>query len=474
MEQALDKKEKLLKEIKGIGLGAVGLFILIALASFNSSDLSFNSYSATNETHNLGGRFGAQLADAFLQLLGLAAYGLPIALLYLSYRTLRYNEVRWRSYKLIAFFILLVTLSALFAFNFEFTELFGQRVQTGGWIGFKTADLLKRAFGVIGALLILLPILASAIMVLSRFSFLLFADWWLKSVKNRFQRSRQRRALNSELLDKEHKFAPAGAPVIKTAPIPAPVTVPAAKKEKKQDEKKTAAVQETFEFIKSDGNYQTPPLSLLDAPQVQERKLDKESLTMNARLLEKKLKDFGIDGEVVEICPGPVITMYEFSPAPGIKVSRIAGLADDLTMALQAMSIRIVAPIPGKGVVGIELPNRDRDMVSLQGDLQLRGIPSAQDEAAAGSGQGYRRGAACDRPGQNAASAGGRRHRLRQIGRHQHHDPLPALHLHPQRCAHHHGRPEDAGALRLRGDPAPAAAGGHRTRRRRRWRSNGR
>jgi S-DNA-T family DNA segregation ATPase FtsK/SpoIIIE len=87
---------------------------------------------------------------------------------------------------------------------------------------------------------------------------------------------------------------------------------------------------------------------------------------MNARLLEKKLKDFGVDGEVVEICPGPVVTMYEFAPGPGVKVSRIAGLSDDLSMALQALSIRIVAPIPGKGVVGIELPNREREMVSLR------------------------------------------------------------------------------------------------------------
>ncbi|CAH2030143.1 Cell division protein FtsK [Trichlorobacter ammonificans] len=87
---------------------------------------------------------------------------------------------------------------------------------------------------------------------------------------------------------------------------------------------------------------------------------------MNARLLEKKLQDFGIDGEVKEICPGPVITMYEFAPAPGIKISRIAGLSDDLTMALQALSIRIVAPIPGKGVVGIEVPNRERETVFLR------------------------------------------------------------------------------------------------------------
>ena len=92
----------------------------------------------------------------------------------------------------------------------------------------------------------------------------------------------------------------------------------------------------------------------------------RKSLTIKARLLEKKLDDFGVDGEVVEICPGPVITMYEFSPGPGIKVSRIAGLSDDLSMALQALSIRIVAPIPGKGVVGIEIPNQTREMVLLR------------------------------------------------------------------------------------------------------------
>ncbi len=220
MDQQIDKKEKLIIEMKGIGLGAMGLFLFIALVSFNGSDLSFNSYSAVGETHNLGGRFGAQLADACLQLFGLAAYGMPIALFYITYRILRYKEVRWRSYKFAAFFILLIALSALFAFNLEFTEFLGQRVQTGGWIGFKTADFLKRAFGKLGAILILLPMLAGSIMVLSRFSFMLFADWWLKSMKIKWERHRQRKALNREILDKENKLAPAGSPVIKTAPAP--------------------------------------------------------------------------------------------------------------------------------------------------------------------------------------------------------------------------------------------------------------
>ena len=156
-------------------------------------------------------------------------------------------------------------------------------------------------------------------------------------------------------------------PVIKPpAALPPRPTIFKKEKDKKKEEGKTAAVQETFEFIKAEGDFHTPPFSLLDVPPLTEKTLDRDALTMNARLLEKKLKDYNIDGEVVEICPGPVITMYEFSPAPGIKISRIAGLTDDLTMALQAMSIRIVAPIPGKGVVGIEVPNRDRDMVFLR------------------------------------------------------------------------------------------------------------
>jgi S-DNA-T family DNA segregation ATPase FtsK/SpoIIIE len=88
---------------------------------------------------------------------------------------------------------------------------------------------------------------------------------------------------------------------------------------------------------------------------------------MNSRILEKKLMDYGVEGRVVEVRPGPVITVYEFEPAPGVKVSKIVNLADDLALALSAISIRIVAPIPGKSVVGIEIPNALRETVYLKG-----------------------------------------------------------------------------------------------------------
>jgi S-DNA-T family DNA segregation ATPase FtsK/SpoIIIE len=105
---------------------------------------------------------------------------------------------------------------------------------------------------------------------------------------------------------------------------------------------------------------------LLEADVEKRQKIDRDSLIMNSRILEKKLLDYGVEGRVVEVRPGPVITVYEFEPAPGVKVSRIVNLADDLALALSALSIRIVAPIPGKAVVGIEVPNANRDMVFLK------------------------------------------------------------------------------------------------------------
>jgi S-DNA-T family DNA segregation ATPase FtsK/SpoIIIE len=367
-----NKKEKMTKELQGMALGTVGVFILLAFLTYNCADVSWNSYSNEGGIHNLGGRLGAQIADLFFISFGLASYLIPMALLYMAYTMFRFKEIRLRSYKLAASFGLLFSLATLFAFFRDKTFLFGQQVATGGAVGVMVSRALKSTVGITGALLLLLPILAASIMILSKFSFILFAGWWLETFKHKFAAWQERRHHNKEEQQKE-KAKSEGIAIATAGPVIKPLTPPPPKvnvfkkeKEKKKEDAKTAAVQETFEFIKAEGDFHTPPFSLLDVPPATEKTLDRDALTMNARLLEKKLKDYNIDGEVVEICPGPVITMYEFSPAPGIKISRIAGLTDDLTMALQAMSIRIVAPIPGKGVVGIEVPNRDRDMVFLR------------------------------------------------------------------------------------------------------------
>lgn len=118
------------------------------------------------------------------------------------------------------------------------------------------------------------------------------------------------------------------------------------------------------------GQWKLPVLEFLRKPIKVDSAIDKERLYQNARLLEQKLKDFEIDGEVTAVRPGPVITLYEFKPGPGIKVSKIASLTDDLSMALSAKSVRILAPLPGKSVVGIEIPSENRESVFMREFLQ--------------------------------------------------------------------------------------------------------
>jgi S-DNA-T family DNA segregation ATPase FtsK/SpoIIIE len=137
-------------------------------------------------------------------------------------------------------------------------------------------------------------------------------------------------------------------------------------------ERTPTARQETFVFDErgSSGPFQLPDVTMFQEPPRSAHAYDRDSLIMNSRILEKKLADFGVGGSVVTVHPGPVITMYEFEPASGIKVNKIVGLADDLALALRALSVRIIAPLPGKSVVGIEVANADREVVYLRDLLE--------------------------------------------------------------------------------------------------------
>ena len=157
-------------------------------------------------------------------------------------------------------------------------------------------------------------------------------------------------------------------PVIVTRSRPEPVVIQTKEKpeKKKKEEKQDFVVQDHFPFMGSSSNYQVPPLSLLnDIPPdigTDTNKAHKDILASSA-ILEKKLADFGVQGRVVQVLPGPVITIFEYEPAPGIKVSRISSLTDDLALAMRCLSLRILAPVPGKSVVGIAIPNLRRETI---------------------------------------------------------------------------------------------------------------
>ena len=165
------------------------------------------------------------------------------------------------------------------------------------------------------------------------------------------------------------------------APRPARGREPSIVDHRAERHAKATPRQESFTFSETgpSGPFERPDLELFQRPPATARSYDRESLIMNSRILEKKLRDFGVNGRVVTVHPGPVITMYEFEPASGVKVNRITNLSDDLALALRALSVRIIAPIPGKSVVGIEVPNPEREIVYIRDLLEsesFRASPS--------------------------------------------------------------------------------------------------
>lgn len=364
-------REHLQKEIAGFFWLAFGSFTLLCLISFNNNDPSFNNNLHPDVIRNFGGVVGAHLADLFFQLIGLPAFLVPLACFLFAWRLLKFRDVKVRFYKIAAFIMLLITMDGLLTLHWNQVNLFGQRInEAGGAIGRILADPLQNYLNFTGAFIVLLVFFLVAFMLVARFSMVLFleglaerAGGFLNKRRDARQVRKKEKALKKGIrLDKQ--------PIIiqpEVVSLPAPTTKITKPKRKKND---APLDQEAFEFLEPSGTYHPPTLNLLDHEGEAAAPIDRDALMMNARLLEKKLKDFGVDGEVSEVKPGPVVTMYEFAPAPGVKVNKIAGLSDDLAMALQALSIRIVAPIPGRGVVGIEIPNKTRETVYLKDIFQ--------------------------------------------------------------------------------------------------------
>jgi S-DNA-T family DNA segregation ATPase FtsK/SpoIIIE len=138
---------------------------------------------------------------------------------------------------------------------------------------------------------------------------------------------------------------------------------------------------------KVEDDYKLPPLDLLDNPPLEHAKVDETALEQRARLLEEKLSGFGVQGRVVEVQPGPVVTMYKVEPGEGVKVSQIVNLADDLSMALRAATVRVLAPVPGEAVIGIEVPNRQREKIYLREILEGEEFNSSASQLAIALGK---------------------------------------------------------------------------------------
>jgi len=349
MANSKEKKKGIKEEVIGIALLGVSLFAIISLLS----------YSSTNISSNWGGIVGGYTAWVLFKVVGYSAYLFPILIIILAREFLIRREFNFRLSIPISLLFLLVAFSGLLS------SLIGNDILSGGVVGKYVCLLLWDYLGWTGTLIFLMAMLLCSIIFTTGISFVAIAN---KGYNLYNQRSK---AIKSEESEEQE---PAANPVlsveqkpeVKRVDRPAIIVPPVPKKQPKTKE----PTQEHFEFLKATGEFQLPPLSFLDNPPEKAQSLDEEALRTNSKILEKKLKDYGVDGQVIAVTPGPVVTMYEFEPAAGIKVSSIVNLSDDLALALRATSIRIIAPIPGKAVVGIEVPNIAKQKIYLREILE--------------------------------------------------------------------------------------------------------
>jgi S-DNA-T family DNA segregation ATPase FtsK/SpoIIIE len=358
--------QKLLwRELKGLLLIAAAFLLGLSLLSYHPTDASLTSASTASTVRNLVGWVGASVADVLFQLIGVSAYLIPVLIGMSGWRWFWTPAAPLSKAQTIGWGLLTVTLMPLASLLLPALPLLADRPlvdgRAGGWIGALLAQGVHLSLGGIGGLIVLFTLLAASLMMITAVSvptLLAAAAHLARKVTGQLQHVTLIRREQAKRWQHEAKIRAArlatGAPeqpkIVETTPPPSAVK----------------AEQKAFEFMQSSTRYQLPPFTLLSDPPAASRKTTREELLVNSQLLEKRLLDFGIAGRITQVHPGPVITMYEFEPAPGVKLNRITGLADDLALAMKAIRVRIVAPLPGKSTVGIEIPNSAREGVTLK------------------------------------------------------------------------------------------------------------
>ncbi|HET57004.1 MAG TPA: DNA translocase FtsK [Deltaproteobacteria bacterium] len=352
------------REIAAVVLFAVAVFLFISLLSYDPRDPSFSHYvSEKIKAHNLAGIVGSYTADGMVLLLGLTAYLLPLGLAFLSFNLFTGKTKKIDSFKILGFLGILFSCAAFIGLRFPDSKLF--HAGSGGLLGRLSSEALHLYLNTTGSTLLLIVVFLVALIVTFDISLAVLARRLRTVVLALSSWAGDRLAAGLKRLKRKKKKAKAP----KSAPVKAAVHIAEPSSEKPASRRGKEIEQTTFSFLDHHKHAELPPVNLLDKVEVQDRTVRKESLLMNARLLEKKLSDFGVEGKVVEIKPGPVITMYELEPASGVKINRITNLSDDLALAMKAKSVRIIAPIPGKAAVGVEIPNQERENVYLRSVL---------------------------------------------------------------------------------------------------------
>ena len=388
-------------EFVGVALFAASLIWIVSLASYEPADPVWLFSTGSHAVPlNFAGRVGAFLAEVSFQLFGYASYLIPIVMVVVGWNFFWCRKVDAPATKVTGATLLFGCLSACLSLVLSTLDIAGKPFRAGGYIGEFLAREFSEYLNRTGALIVVVTLIVLAVIMSTQFSFgrmmaVLIAglsettdrtwtalrEWWDARRREKERREviakRAQKAAPDAVNAKAKKPAargddeedaepappvPAAAVAVKPPPPKPPrVMVPATAKLPLADAEpagKNAGAE------RKKGEFTLPPLALLDASK-QERSIDERELMDRARLLEEKCREFAVEGTVVQIHPGPVVTTFEFKPDAGVKYSKITGLADDLCLAMQAESI-LIDRIPGKSTVGIQIPNAAREGISLR------------------------------------------------------------------------------------------------------------
>ena len=364
-----DELKRRLREAGALLLLPLALYLLVCLLSYNDQDPSWGHMGVAEHATNFGGAVGANIANLLRYIFGLVSYGFPLLLLALGIQVIRQRGERnvqpWEpSLRLIGFVFFFITAPALMYLNVDTIILpEGPGGIVGKWVGHG----LHNAFGDKGAPLLLLAVCLIAITLATGLSWFRLMDMTGEAVMRlggwfggKLRRAPDVMAARTARAEREVVKKAEAVKQAKREPVrietPAPVVV-------KSDRATRENQIPLFTGASMDG--ELPPLSLLDEAPPQGPGYSEETLEVLSRQVELKLKDFRVEARVVGVYPGPVITRFELEPAAGVRGSQVSSLDKDIARGLSVVSVRVVDVIPGKNVIGLEIPNTKKQIVYL-------------------------------------------------------------------------------------------------------------
>ena len=400
--------------LKSTVLFLVSLLILLSLVSYTSKDIAFLSSPVSKSISNLIGVGGAYLAFFFLFIFGYAAYFFPFALFFLSLDKLgviRFSGLgKSKVINILAFTFFIIFLSSFIGLFFNGnSEIF----RSGGIVGFFLAGFFNKYLGAYGSFItIFLLVAINAILFFGFFfidilkgikSLLVKLIDSFKHLKNQEEafpksmRTKPKEIIKNALKSKPSKIKPEIKVYTPKSNLNSKAGVPSfsggGSKPVLKNFSKSINKETLVELEENQGKsfdpltYKLPSLDLLKVPPFQDQKEAKEDIEANIKNLETTLLNFGVEAKVVSVQKGPVVTMYELQPHAGVKINKISALADDIALAMKSSQVRVVAPIPGRGTVGIEIPNLVKHLVYLREVLEEKTFINEKSKLTLGIGK---------------------------------------------------------------------------------------